>query len=80
MAMPRTAKQRAVAKRLSVQTFGPGKAQIQEALEAHGGTPTSSWWTVPKSREEFDQRLTQEAPRMRLSSFGHTIGRLNIGD
>ena len=37
------------------------------------GLPTSSWWTEPVSRAEFDRRHMDEQRRMALSRWGRTV-------
>lgn len=64
---PRTAAQRAQTKRV------PSLVCIPEDQ----GMPTESWWTRPRSREEFDQVAAHERERMRDSKFG--LYRMNLG-
>ncbi len=61
----RTANQRAAAKRY--QTHANIVLQPMSA-----GVPASSWWTQPRSREEFVAAAAEEARRMRESRFGRS--------
>lgn len=36
--------------------------------------PTSSWWTTPKTREEFDEAVARERDRMNESKVGKVKG------
>lgn len=62
---PRTAKQRAQA-----EAWG-GAAVVTPAAEPSTvNAPESSWWTTPRSREEFDELAKQQVARMKASTFG----------
>jgi hypothetical protein len=39
-------------------------------VPASFGMPDRSWWTEPRTREEFDQAAARERERMRDSKFG----------
>jgi hypothetical protein len=63
---PRTAKQRAHAQRAFNRTHvyaSPGTETM----------PTSSWWSG-LSREQLQERVEQEQPRMKSSRFGRVLG------
>jgi hypothetical protein len=60
---PATARQRANAHRYSRQD------QVVAIVPADHGMPASSWWAVPMSRAEFDDRLVRERSRMAESRF-----------
>ena len=38
--------------------------------------PTKSWWTTPRSREEFRQQASAEQERIQKSKFGRQSGRV----
>lgn len=62
---PRSAKQRAQA-----EAWG-GAAMVTPAAEPSTvNAPECSWWTKPRSREEFDELAKQQVARMKASTFG----------
>jgi hypothetical protein len=52
---PRSAKQRESAMRYR---------ESQPKIQPTTVPPSESWWTKPQTREEFDQAVVKEAPRM----------------
>lgn len=63
---PRTAKQRAAARRYVEQ-------QQPTYIPQDAGHPESSWWTQAPSREAFSAKAQAEARRMRESKFGRAV-------
>jgi hypothetical protein len=61
---PPTAKQRAQAKAYGAMAIIPAADTV----------PKSSWWTEPKTREEFDQAAAAQRTRMQESTFGKFKG------
>lgn len=66
---PRTEKQRA-----NTQAYRDRPDHVVAILPANAGVPTSSWWTQPRSREEFRTAVEQERSRMAESKFARVLG------
>lgn len=52
--------------------WGKGGIRLQPMRTAET-LPASSWWTTPRSRDEFDAAAHDQTNRMRFSSFGRTL-------
>lgn len=74
--MARTAKQKAAKERYTEAARNRAGIVITGTT---AGVPDRSWWTEPKTREEFDQAVAAQRDRMTTSNFGQTNGTNAIG-
>lgn len=70
----RIVKPRSAAQRAHADAYREKPENVIAILPATAGLPTTSWWTEPRTREEFGAAAAQERARMSESKFSRTLG------